>query len=83
MLGELVTYTSVATAATAAPVYKIRKPLAKMLDIPVIGWILTLAYGFGMSWVLLNLFSMQSSIAGLANMLASILFAAWLYFQKK
>jgi hypothetical protein len=82
MVGELFTYTTIATAATAAPVYKIRQPLSKLFSVPYIGWIITLAYGFGMSWVLLNLFSMQSSIAGLANMLASLLFAVWLYFQR-
>lgn len=83
MVGELLTYTSVATATTIAPVYKIRKPMSKLLAIPVIGMMITLAYGFGMSWVLLKLFSMKSSVAGLANMLASILFAVWLYLQRK
>lgn len=82
MVGELLVYTSVATVATAAPVYKIRKPLAKLMNVPYIGWIVNLAYGLGVSWLLLNLFSMQSSVAGLANMLASILFAIWLWLQK-
>lgn len=83
MVAELLTYTSIATATTIAPVYKIRGALVKVLSIPVVGMIVVLTYGFGSSWVLLKLFSMQSSLAGLANMLASILFTAWLYFLKQ
>ena len=82
MLMELATYTAVTTAATVAPVYKVRKPLAKIARLPVIGALLALIYGFGMSYVLLHLFSMKSSIAGLANMASSLVFTGWLYAQK-
>lgn len=82
MVVELGIYTTVATAATIAPVYKIRKFMAKLFKLPIVGWIINLGYGLLMSMLLLNVFSMQSSVAGLANMLASILFAVWLYLQK-
>lgn len=80
---EMVMYTGVATAATVVPVYKIRNGLSKVFKIPILGWALSLGYGLGISWVLLNLFSFRSSVAGLANLTASILFTAWLYFISK
>lgn len=83
MVAELLTYSTIATVTTIAPVYKIRGILVKLLSIPVIGMILVLGYGFGSAWVLLKLFSMQSSVAGLANMLSSILFTVWLFVLKK
>lgn len=83
MVGELLLYTGISTAATIVPVWKIRKVLVKILHLPVIGWVLNLAYAFGMSWLLLQIFHMQSSIAGLSNMLHSLVYGAWLYFLKR
>lgn len=80
---ELGIYTGVATAANIGPVYKIRKGLAKMFKIPVLGWVLSIAYSLVVSWVLLKIFAFQSSMAGLANLLSSIIFTAWLYLESK
>lgn len=79
---EFFIFTGVATAATIAPVYKVRKALAKVFKIPYIGALVALGYGLGVSYILLTLFSFQSSIAGLANLLASIIFTIWLYFNR-
>lgn len=76
-------YTGIATAATIGPVYKIRKPLSRLFKLPIIGWVLSLGYGLGVSWVLLNIFSFRSSLAGLANLTSSILFTLWLYLISK
>jgi hypothetical protein len=83
MVGELLIYTSISTVATIIPVWKYRRALVKLLHLPGVGWVLNLAYAFGMSWLLLLVFHMQSSIAGLANMLHSIVYGVWLYFLKK
>lgn len=83
MLAELAIYTGVASTATIAPVYKIRKGLAKLFKVPVIGIALSLAWAIGTGWLLLTIFSFQSSIAGLANLLSGIIFTAWLYFESK
>lgn len=83
MVGELLAYTSISTAATIVPVYKYRKGLVKLLHLPGIGWLLNLAYAFGMSWLLLIVFHMQSSIAGLSNMLHTLVFGLWLFLLKK
>lgn len=80
---EFVAFTSVATVATVGPVYKIRKGLSKVFNIPIIGWALSLGYGLGISYILLKLFSFQSSMAGLANLASSILFTGWLYAISK
>jgi hypothetical protein len=60
----------------------LRQPV-KLLHLPGVGWLLNLAYAFGMSWLLLLIFHMQSSVAGLANLLHSIVYGVWLYFLKK
>ena len=73
-------FTGIATVATVAPVYKVRNGISKIFKIPLVGWLLSLGYGIGVSWVLLNVFSFRSSIAGLANLSASIIFTGWLYF---
>lgn len=83
MVGELLLYTGISTAATIVPVYKFRRALVKILHLPVIGWLLNLAYAFGMSWLLLQIFHMQSSIAGLSNMLHSLVYGLWLFLLKK
>lgn len=83
MLTMFLLFTVIATIATIAPVYAIRKRLAKLFKIPYLGWIFSLAYGYGISLIMLNIFSFKSSMAGLANMAASILFSIWLYFQQE
>lgn len=83
MVGELLVYTSVSTVATIIPIWKYRRALVKLLHIPGIGWVLNLAYAFGMSWLLLLVFHMQSSVAGLANMLHSIVYGLWIFLLKK
>jgi len=76
---EFAAFTGIATVATIGPVYKIRKGLSKIFSLPFIGWALSLAYGVGTGYLLLKIFSFQSSMAGLANLASSILFTGWLY----
>lgn len=83
MIGELLVYTGVSTAAHISPVYKIRSFLGKVARIPVLGWVLVLAYSLAISWVVMNLFHFQSSIAGLANLLSGIVFTYWLIMEGK
>lgn len=80
---ELGIYTGVATAANIGPVYKIRRGLSKIFKIPILGWVISLGYSLLVSLLLLNLFSFKSSLAGLANLLSSIIFTAWLYMESK
>lgn len=80
---ELGMYAGVASFATIAPCWKVRKPLARMFKIPVLGWILSMGHALLGGWILLHLFSFQSSIAGMASLLASIIFAAWLWWEGK
>lgn len=80
---ELVAYTGVSTVAHVAPIWKIRKGLAKLFRIPLLGAALALGYSLGISWVVTFLFHFQSSIAGLSNLLSAILFGTWLYFMGK
>lgn len=83
MLTGFVLFTVIATIATIAPVYNFRKRLAKLFKVPYLGWIFSLSYSYAISWIMLNIFSFRSSMAGLANMAASILFSLWLYFQQE
>lgn len=83
MLTGFILFTVIATIATIAPVYNIRKRLAKLFKVPYLGWIFSLSYSYAISWIMLNIFSFRSSTAGLANMAASILFSVWLYFQQE
>lgn len=76
-------FTAVATIFTIMPVYKIRFFMARLLKIPILGWIINVGYGFLMSYILLVLFSFKSSVAGLANLTSTLLFALWLYFVRK
>lgn len=75
--------TAIASAATIAPVYKIRKILVWLLKIPVLGWVINMAYGLIVSTVLLKLFAFQSSMAGLANLTSTFVFAVWIYYESK
>ncbi len=83
MLLELSIYTGISTVATIGPVYKIRKGLAKLFKLPAIGWTFSMAYGLAVAWLLLNIFSFRSSVAGLANLASSILFSVWLFLEHK
>ncbi|CDQ41914.1 hypothetical protein BN990_04293 [Virgibacillus salexigens] len=83
MLLTFILFTSIASIATIAPVYKIRKLLARLFYIPIIGWIFSISYGLAVSWVLLTIFSFSSSTAGLSNLTATLIFSGWLYFEHK
>lgn len=74
---------ALASAATIAPVYKMKKFLLFLLRIPVLGWVINLAYALFASTVLLKLFAFQSSMAGLANLASTFVFAGWIYFEQK
>lgn len=78
---ELAIYTGVASVATIAPCWKVRKPLAKMFRYPVLGWIISVGHAMIGGWILLVLFSFQSSVAGLSSLLASLIFAAWMWWE--
>lgn len=80
---DLALYTGVATGASIGPVYKIRKGLAKIFKIPLLGITLSLAYGGVTSLILLKLFAFQSSVAGLANLLSSLIFTGWMWMESK
>lgn len=69
----IIFYAVICTVFSIWPVWKIRKPVAILFGAGSLGFILSLIYGFGFSWVLLTLFHLQSSAAGIANMLASLL----------
>lgn len=83
MLGELFVYTGVATAATIGPVYKVRKGMSKVFRLPYAGIVISLLYAVFTGWLLLKVFAFQSSVAGLANLLSSIIFSIWLYMESK
>lgn len=79
---EFVLYTGVATAAKIGPIYGIRNFVGKLFKIPILGWAVGLAYGGGLDFLLLKLFSFQSSMAGLANLLSSLILTGWMRMQK-
>lgn len=83
MILELATYTGVATAATIGPVYKVRKGMSKVFKLPYVGIVISLLYAIMTGWLLLKVFAFQSSVAGLANLLSSIIFSIWLYMESK
>ncbi|MBR2246808.1 MAG: hypothetical protein IJ880_07290 [Bacilli bacterium] len=74
---------AIASAATIAPVYKIKKILVWILKIPILGWAINISYGLFASTILLKLFAFQSSTAGLANLTSTFVFAAWIQFESK
>ena len=69
----IIFYAVICTIFSIWPVWKIRKPVAILFAAGSLGFILSLVYSFGFSWVLLTLFHLQSSAAGIANMLASLM----------
>lgn len=77
MLFELILFTGISLFASILPIYNIRQGLAFVFSIPFLGIILSLAYSLVVSWIMLKVFSFQSSVAGLANMLSAILFTLW------
>lgn len=83
MLLELAIFTGVATAATIGPVYKIKRGLSKLFRVPLLGFLMSIAYSLFTGMILLNIFAFQSSVAGLANLLSSIIFTIWLYMESK
>lgn len=83
MFAAYLIFTIIATIATIGPVFKIRKFLARLFYVPLLGWIFSLGYGLGVSWVMLTIFSFKSSLAGLANLTSSIIFSLWLYYEHK
>lgn len=83
MLIEFIIFTAIATASTIMPVYKVRQFLGWVFTIPIIGFIIIMGYGFVVSWLLLNLFSFKSSVAGLGNLASSIVFTAYIAYVAK
>lgn len=76
-------FTLMATIATIGPVYKVRRLASTVFYIPLVGWIVSLAYSTGVSTLLLLLFSFKSSIAGLGNLTGSVIFSVWLYWEHR
>lgn len=83
MLIEFLIFTAIATASTIMPVYKIRHFLGWIFTIPFIGFVIIMGYGFIVSWLLLNLFSFKSSVAGLGNLASSIVFTGYIAYVAK
>ena len=78
MLIEFFLFTAVATAFTIFPIYNVRHIFARIYRIPAIGFIVTMLYGVVVSWVLLSLFSFKSSVAGLGNLMSSLIFTGYI-----
>lgn len=73
---------ALASAATIAPVYRMKKVLIWILNIPVLGWVINIAYALFTSTILLKLFAFQSSMAGLANLASTFVFAGWIKYEQ-
>lgn len=74
---------AIASAATIAPVFKMKKFLLFLLKIPILGWVINIGYALFASTILLKLFAFQSSMAGLANLASTFVFAGWIYLEQK